>query len=367
VERQWAERRRILEGHRGLYYVRVRETPVSLTLPDPLDLRYGDADDVVPGCPDEPGELPEALTPFLEAVYDVPVGDWVALRELSVLLPARGRLEELVTRRRERLVRRQTQTGGGGSGAAMVQRLAPLQQQNLTLVSTLLQRSFVATGALSAVQKQSRDLLGLDDLLAGPPHRLRGPAQVLHRRLAAAAACLVERLRAVAPSLRLDWAGEADADRLPVETPERWRGLEKAEAADFNGVRTLVELVHWWFRQLHAQASGGARTALRNYVRACLLLAASDDPDQILRGSVSALPGRFRVGELLRLKLNREASPGTLLQLLDDRGLVVGAVRVDDHDEQGAVAAVTQVLDAGAQITTAFQVSGVVRSGGARA
>ena len=318
---------------------------------------------MVPGCPDDPGELPAALTPFLEAVYDIPVGDWAALRERYALLPSRGRLEELVARRRDRLLQRQTQAGGS-SGSAAVQRLAPLQQQNLTLVSTLLQRSFVATGALSAVQKQSRDLLGLDDLLAGPLHRLRGPAQVLHRRLASAATCLVERLRAVTPSLRLAWAGEAETDRLPVETPERWRGLEKAEAADFDGVRTLVELVHWWFRQLHAEASGAAKTALRNYLRACLLLAASDDPDQILRGSVSALPGRFRVGELLRLRLNREASPGTLLQLLDAQGLVVGAVRVDDHDEQGAVAAVTQVLDAGAQVTTAFQVSGVVRSGG---
>ncbi len=355
IEAAWAERRRVLENHLGLYYARVRETPLSLTPPDPLDLRYADADDIVPGCSGATTDIPAALNPFLEAVFDVPVGDWAGLRELYPLLPDRPRIETMVIQRRDLLAKRQTLSG---DGSALSARLLPLHQETLALARDLVKRPFSAAGALSAVQKQGRDLLSLDDLLSGPPHRLRPQASGLHQRLGNAAACLVQRLRGIAPSLRLDWAEAAENARLPVEEPERWPALDKAEAADFNGVRTLVELVHWWFRQLDAQASGGARTALQNYIRACLLYVASDDPGQILRGSVATLPGRFKIGEMLRLNLNREARPGALLTLLDPDQRVMGTLRVDDHDEQGAVAVVTQVLDASAPVSTAWQVRG---------
>ena len=358
IEQAWAERHRILENHLGLYYVRVRETPLSLSMPDPLDLRYTDADDIVPGCSGETTDIPAALAPFLEAVYDVPVGDWAGLRELYPLLPERLRIEALVIQRREVLGKRQAMSG---DGTALSARLLPLHQETLALARDLAKRPFSAVGALSAVQQQGRDLLSLDDLLSGPPHRLRPRASSLHQRLGNAAACLLERLRGIAPSIRLDWADAAENARLPVQEPERWPGLDKAEAADFNGVRTLVELVRWWFRQLDSEASGGSRTALQNYIRACILFAASDDPGQILRGSVATLPGRFRIGEMLRLKLNREAAPGALLTLMDPDQKVVGTLRVDDHDEQGAVAVVTQVLDASAMVSTAWQVRGKAR------
>lgn len=358
IEQAWAERRRILENHLGLYYVRVRETPLSLVLPDPLDLRAADADDIVPGCSGEIRDIPAALSPFLEAVFDVPVGDWVGLRPLYPLLPERARIEVLVNQRREQLTKRQSPSS---DGTALSARLLPLHQETLALARDLVRRPFSAAGALSLVQQQGRDLLSLDDLLAGPPSRLRPQATGLHQRLGNAAACLVQRLRGIPPSIRLAWAEAAENARLPVQEPERWPGLDKAEAADFNGVRTLVELVHWWFRQLDAKAAGGSRTALQNYLRAAILFAASDDPGQILRGHVATLPGRFKVGEMLRLNLNREAAPGALLALMDPDQRVVGTLRVDDHDEQGAVAVVTQVLDAGAAISTAWQVAGKVR------
>lgn len=362
IEQAWAERRRILENHMGLYYVRVRETPLSLTLPDPLDLRYTDADDLVPGCASETTQIPAALGPFLAAVYDVPLADWAGLRELYPLLPERGRIESMVNQRREVLAKHQLGMRQAGSdGSALVTRLQPLQQETLALARDLVKLPFISSGALSAVQQQGSKLLALDDLLAGPPHRLRPQAAGLHQRLGNAAACLAERLRGMPPSLRLEWAEAAENDRLPVETPERWPGLDKAEAADFNAVRTLVELVHWWFRQLHAEASGGARTALRNYLRAAMLHAASDDPGQILRGNLATLPGRFKVGEMLRLTLNREAFPGALLTLMDPEQRVLGTLRVDDSDEQGAVAVITQVLDASITPSTSWQVLGKAR------
>jgi hypothetical protein len=358
IEQAWAERRRILENHMGLYYARVRETPLSLTLPDPLDLRYTDADDIVPGCASETTQIPAALTPFLEAVYDVPLADWAGLRELYPLLPERNRIEILVNQRRERLSKRQAMTGG----AALLARLLPLHQETLALARDLVKQPFNAGGAVSAVQQQSSKLLALDDLLTGPPHRLRPQAAALHQRLGNAAACLAIRLRGMPPSLRLIWAEAAENDRLPTDAPERWPGLDKAEAADFNAVRTLVELVHWWFRQLHAEASGGARTALRNYLRAAVLHAASDDPGQILRGNVATVPGRFKVGEMLRLTLNQEATPGALLTLMDPDQRVMGTLRVDDYDAQGALAVITQVLDGGGVLPAkTWQVLGKAR------
>ncbi len=152
-----------------------------------------------------------------------------------------------------------------------------------------------------------------------------------------------------------------------MEAPERWPGLAEAEERDFNGVRTLVELVAWWFRQLDADASAAARGAMRNLVRACLLLAASDDPQQLVQGRLQTLPGRFRLGEALRLRLDREAAPGTLLQLFDDDQRVIATLRVNDHDDQGTVASVASILDPelernpGAVLATGLRISGVDR------
>lgn len=356
VEQAFARRREVLEAHLGLYYVRVRETPVSRPLPDPLWLRHGAADDLVPGCAVQDVDLPDALAPFMETVLDVPVGDWAALRELHHLLPDRARLERLVLRRRQLLNLRLNQ----GPPAAGNPRLAALQLGHLALARELVKRPFSATGSLGEVQRQSRQVLSLDDLLSGPPHRLRGRAQQLQDHLDAAAGCLLARLRSVSPSVRLRWAEAAEADRLPVDDVSRWPGLERAEAEDFNGVRTLVELVAWWFRQLHPEAGAASRTALRDYIRACLLFAVGDDPQDVLSGRLTTVPPRLTLGDTLRLTLNREALAGTSLQLLDAAQRVVGVLRVEDHDAQGTVATVQQVLDDAAQPSQAFQVTGVL-------
>ncbi len=356
VEKAFARRREVLQAHLGLYYVRVRETPLSRPLPDPLWLRHAAAGDLVPGCAVRDVDLPDALAPFMETVLDVPVGDWTTLRELHHLLPDRRRLERLVQRRRQLLNLRLDQ----GPPAAGNPRLAPLQMGHLALARELVKRPFSASGSLRDVQRRSRELLSLDDLLSGPPHRLRGRAQQLQDRLDAAAGCLLARLRSVSPSVRLRWAEFAEADRLPVDDVSRWPGLEQAEADDFNGVRTLVELVAWWFRQLHPEAGAASRAALRNYIRACLLFAVGDDPQDVLSGRLATVPPRLQPGETLRLTLNREALAGTPLQLLDATQRVVGVLRVEDHDEQGTVATVQQVLDDAAQPSQAFQVTGVL-------
>lgn len=361
IEAAYAERKRVIESHRGLFYVKVRETPLGRTLPDPLDLRPASPDDLVPGCANRDTALPAALAPFMEAVYDIPAGDWANLRPLGHLLPGRALLAGLVDARRQKLALRLNRAVTADTPV-----LTGLVQQNHALVREVAARPFNA-GALSELQRQGSAILALDDLLAIPSPLLRDPARALHQRLDAAAGCLLARLRAIAPSIRLRWSALAEANRLAVESPERWPGLAEAEERDFNGVRTLVELVAWWFRQLDSDASGVARTAMRNLVRACLLLAASDDPQQLVQGRLKTLPGRFRLGEALRLTLNREAAPGTLLQLFDASQRVIATLRVDDHDDQGTVASVASILDPevernpGAVLSTALRISGLNR------
>ena len=283
------------------------------------------------------------------------------LRPLGHLLPGRALLAGLVDTRRQKLALRLNRAVTADTPV-----LTSLVQQNHALVREVAARPFNA-GALSKLQRQGSAILALDDLLAIPSPLLRDPARALHQRLDAAAVCLLARLRTIAPSIRLNWAALAEANRLAVETPERWPGIADAEERDFNGVRTLVELVAWWFRQLDTDASGVARTAMRNLVRACLLLAASDDPRQLIQGRLKTIPGRFRLGEALRLTLNREAAPGTLLQLFDDDQRVIATLRVDDHDDQGTVASVATILDPevernpGAVLNTALRISGLNR------
>jgi|GEM_PF-2079445 len=359
VERRYTERRTALEEHEGLYYVRVRESALGQELPDPLALRTRAAGDLVPGCPAPDGELPPALEPFMETVLDIPIGDWAELRERYTLLPPRHRLEALVRQRMARLEYKASAPVPAvplGTG----RRLNVLQRQNQGLLQQLLRVEVAPTASLRDYQRSARGALSVDDLLTGPPHRLQQAAQALRNRLDQATHCLLDGLRRIGPALRLSWARAAEQDRLPVQHPERWPGLEQAEAGDFNALRSLVELVAWWSRQLHESAGGTSHSALRNLIRACLILAADDDPQQILHGRLQSTPGRLRPGEALRVQLNREAAPGTRLQLLDTHSRVVGTLRVDDFDAQGALATVTAVLDPTVEPSTRFTVTALL-------
>lgn len=356
IEARYAERKRIIESNVGLYYVRVRETPMSLTLPDPLDLRPGNADDLVPGCPSRSTPLAVELRPFMANLLDIPAADWAVLRDLSKHLPGRSQLDMLVQQRRQRIQIRLQQpavTQASFSRPALL----TLLQNHQSMAQAIAARPFAMAG-LRDMQQQGHHILALEDLMGTPIPALRDPSNQLHQRLNTAAGCLLDRLQAIKPSLRLAWADLADDNRLPVENPERWPNLDQAEADDFNNLRTLVELIGWWFRQLDANASGDSRTAMRNFIRACLLLAANDDPQQLLQGQLRSLPSRFRAGELLRLDLNREPAPGNLLHLLDDRQQVVATVRVEDHDSNGTLASIATVINPNVTLSLALRVTG---------
>jgi len=357
VAEQYAERAEILNNHKGLFYARVRETPFSRPLPRELPLRQASPDDVVPGCPMEDQDLPDELQTFMDTVLDIPIGSWAALRSHYRLLPNRKRLLDLNARRQGRIQYRLGKANNSATTPLAV-RLGTLSKQNSALLRDAIGSTLIDTGSLVDVQRKSRGLLSLEDLLSGSGHRLRGRAETLHDRLNQAGVCLLRELREVRPSIRLQWAEAAELDQLQVEKAGSWPGIEEAREEDLNRVRTIGELIDWWFRQLHKKAPASSRSAIRNLVRACLLLAANDDPDELLQGQLKSPPVRLLDGDRLRVTLNREALPGTMLQLLDRSSRIVGTLRVDDVDEEGVLTTITKVIDKSAVPDTGFTCTG---------
>lgn len=367
VEARYLERRRILKSHQGLYYVRLRETPLSLALPDPLSLRFGTDADPVPGCTNADAMIPDELTPFLEAMLDIPLRDWRGLSNHWHLLPGRLRIATLLERRELRIKSRgdmATSVASSLMTRSSGLRLQTLYRQNRTVLHQFSLATLKPSNSLAEFQRHSSHVLSLEDVLNGPPHRLRKQAEELRSQLDIATACLLEQLLQLPPSVRLNWAEEAEENRLRAHLPQSWPMLQQAEQRDFDAVRTVIELVQWLFRQLDSDASAASHSALSNLVKACLLEAASDDPGELLQGKLLIAPGRLKLGATLRLKLNREALPGMRLQLFDDSQRVVGVVRIEDEDDQGAVAQVTNIWDANAVLGINSYAAGFIRLAG---
>ena len=344
VAERYAQRAEILENHKGLFYARVRETPFSRPLPRELPLRHVSPDDIVPGCPMEDQEVPAELEPFMETVLELPLGSWRALRQHYRLLPGRRRLLEWNARRQSRMQYKINKSYAAVNSALGV-RMTGLRKSNQSLIREQSRISVKDKTSLLELQRNSREVLSLEDLLSGSGHRLRGHAETLASRLNQASVCLLDALRGVRPSLRLQWAEAAEHQRLDVQRPDKWPGIDEARDDDFNGLRTLAELIDWWYRQLHAKAGAQARGAVGNLLRACLLLAANDDPQELLEGKLKVLPGKLLHGDRLRVTLNREPQPGTQLQLLDAQSRIVGKLRVDDVDDDGVITTITEVID----------------------
>ena len=354
------QRTRILtSGVKGVYYVRERQTPISMPLADPLELRYAAAGDIVPGCDwQEDPELPEELEDFFDTVMEIPMADWASLKDLTAYIPAKSRLQFIDNVRKARFTAKQSRSRN---------RRYRTNTLNLSLInvhlqtqSTLMNMARISLPyklvSIRQQQQEAAKVLSLEDILAGMRGPLKNRAQEVSTNLERAAYCLLDKLNEISPSLRLQWAQLAEDDDLRVERVETWPGLERAEREDFNATRTVAELIAWWFRQLDKGSSANSRAAMRNMIRATLIQAALGDPAEILQGSVHIPPRILAPGEILRLQLNRPARPGTRLQLLDTSQKVVALVDVEDDDDKGAVARITRVADKAAVVTTRYRV-----------
>ncbi|MEW5755361.1 MAG: hypothetical protein AB1810_03580 [Pseudomonadota bacterium] len=352
------ERSRILTtALRGLYYVRVRSTPVSASLADPLELRHGSSRDVVPGCDwEEEVDLPEVLTSFFTTVCEIPMDDWARLQPLKPKLPPFQLFDFLGQVRQSRFKARPAALPTTVSTNTLQARLQTVQLQNRVVMQHWAAFTLPAF-SLSSVQTQAEaaKVLSLEDLaLTGGS--LRNEAQELKNQLEHAAYCLLDRLNQLPGSIRLQWGQLAEDDQIRVEDVSWWPGLERAEADDFNATRTVAELISWWFRQLAPDASANSRGAHRNMIRAILIQASLGDPQEIVRGSVHIPPRFARVGERLQVKLNRAPAVGTRLQLLDPQQRVVAVLAVEDHTPDSTQVNIVDLVEPDVSINNRYTV-----------
>lgn len=352
------ERTRILTtALRGLYYVRVRSTPVSGALADPLALRYGSSRDIVPGCDWEADiDLPDALEPFFNTVCEIPMDDWTRLKHLKLKLPPFHQFDYLGQLRQSRFKARPTAMPTSANTDTLQTRLQTVLLQNRSVLQQWASFTLPASSVSSLeTQAGAAKVLSLEDLalVSGP---LRKETQDLRDQLEHCVSCLLEKLNLLPGSVRLQWGQLAEDDRIRVEDVSWWPGLEQAEADDFNVTRTVAELISWWFRQLASDASANSRSALRNMVRAVLIHASLGDPQDIVRGNVYVPPRLARVGERLQVKLNRAPAPGTRLQLLDPEQRVVAVLAVEDHTPDGTQVNIIDLVQSDISINTRYSV-----------
>jgi len=357
----WAlnqERSRILTtGVLGLYYVRVRGTPVSAALADPLALRHGGSKDIVPGCDsEEEVDLPAVLDPFFAAVCEIPMDDWNALKGLHTKLPSFEQFDYVGRLRKARFQARPAKLQALSDTNTLQARLQTVHFQNQIVMRQWSAVSLPVFDVSSLkTQAAAAKVFSLEDLSVGSGP-LRKLAQDLRDRLEHCQACLLENLNLLPPSVRLQWGQLAEDDQIRVEDVSWWPGMERAEADDFNAARTVSELIAWWFRQPASDASAASRSAMRNMIRAVLIHASLGDPQEIVRGTVHVPPRLTAVGERLHVKLNRTPAPGTKLQLLDTAQRVVAVLTVEDHSPQSTEVKIVDLVQSAVTINTRFSV-----------
>ncbi|MEQ5801097.1 hypothetical protein [Halomonas sp. H10-9-1] len=358
------ERSRILTtAVQGLYYVRVRNTPVSLALPDPLALRHRGRHDLVPGCDgDVEASLPQELDGFFDAVTEIPMDDWAGLKPLRAKLPPFDKYDYLGQLRQARFAARPARTDLESGTGTLQARLHTVQLQTQAVLAQWAGLRLPAfTRSSLQTQQQAAKVFSLEDLTQGGRGGLRKQAQTLRERLEQCQACLLEKLALLPGSLRLQWGQLAEDDRLRVEQVGWWPGLERAEQDDFNATRTIAELIDWWFRQLSDDADAASHHAMRNMIRASLIFASLGDPQEIVRGTVFVPPRVARPGERFRVQLNRAVLPGVKLQLLDLNQQVAAELTVEDHSPDSTQVRILDLVQPDLTVDSRFAVVGKAR------
>ena len=368
------ERTRILTTQvESLWYVRVRQTEVSRRLPDPLPLRRDNPDDLVPGCePDADAELPDALLTFWKTVREIPLSNWKATASLKPRLMAMADGGLIKTMRETRLnnalplfaANKVTQSFNSGnmalrstSDSAAFTNMAQQSQKRISRWAAV----SVPENLLQVRPATIASVLSLEDIQNHSNRRLRHAGRDLLEKLEQCQICLQDTLAALPGSVRLRWGQLAEDNRLPVEAISRWPGLKLAEESSFITTRTLAELIDWWFRQLIEEADEDSRQTMRDMIRAAVIYASLGNPQEIVRGTISAPPGLFRAGEFFRVALNRQVVPGKVLQLLTHEQEVAAEITVEESDAEGTRVRISKVLRESIEFSANVSVIGRVR------
>jgi hypothetical protein len=341
VENAYRQRAHILDNHLGISFVKVRESNVSKTLQGQAMLGVN-RDDLVPGCPLQDSELPESIEPFLEAILEIPVSNWRYLKDYYQQLPQRQKVLALLEKRHYR-VDYQLQYQSFTKLSALSQRMIGLRAANKALIQESVQRQVIYSDSLVSLQQSAIKVLSIEDLLNGPPHRLRHQCEAVRNKIDQATHCFITQLQQLSPWIRLQWASSAEQDTLQINSPKTWPQADQALADNPNAMLTLGAIVQWWFDQLIEDADQSSVLAISHLLRASLLYSASDDPNEVLHGQLSKRDTTLKLGHQIRVDLNMEAHTGTLLQVVDAHNQLLATLRVDDVDDNGTLTTVTQM------------------------
>lgn len=345
-------RRKALARARLFGYVRALPWELAQPLAPAVHLLRSDGDELVPGlrlAADLP--LPDALDEFVDALWEIPVAELRALQPLLDELPKRTLLDEAILLRRYRLGRRAQRNDTAST------RLQTLLGASRTLFGQYAGASLaVNAGSLSQRRAQAAREFALLDALQAPPGKLRDTAAALRARCEQAIRGLLYYARRLPAPLLLALADRADEGTLAVASPQSWPGPTQASVETLTDWRTLLALLRWLNGQLQEPAPLG-RAALDHLVRAIVLSAAHGDVALAASGRVIAA-ATLLPAQPLRLQLDRELRPGSLLELRDPQQRLVGRLRLDDIDAQGiASARVIDALQPQLAVTPAFIVS----------
>lgn len=359
VNQEYARRERILTNHSGLYFVRVMESPFNRTSLVDRSLRYGSIEDLVPATAISQDELPEDIEDYIETIIDIPISNWKQFNDSWNYLPARNTVNKLMEQRRLRLTYLSQKTRKASSS-----KFVSMLQTHQSILQDYARFDFIQEFSLQAFYRKAAEVISLEDLLTGTPHQLRGKAQAFRNQLDQAIHSLLAKLQNIKPSVRLEWATAAELDQLDLRNPQSWPNQQQEQQEDIGNLRSMIELVNWWWRQLNDNATSASVTAVRNLLRAALMVSVGDDPKEMIHGYLQVIPGQFRTGDLLRAKLNRHAPIGTFLQLVNETNQLIGKLRVEDADENGTVVSVAQILQQEMIRTTSqFSVIGIKTTG----
>ena len=258
------ERSRLLQAPLAVVYTRVRQTPIAQPLPDPAFLVHREDGDLVPGCgEDEEAEIPDELDPFVDALWEVPMGDWRSLRSQQQFLPIQNRLQRIAGLRDTRLRAQPRRL------MVPYPRLGGLLRQQESVLTSAIRRYFQPVPSLAESRRRALQSLSIADLLQVRSWRLRQAVHRLHDNLELAAGCILGRLRQIPAAQRYDWAQLAEDDELITRDPLRWPGLPGVAEDDESAaeLRVLVQLVDWLWKQLDRQGGDDGRTAVHQLIR----------------------------------------------------------------------------------------------------
>ena len=363
VEDRHEQRNRILGSLKGLYYVKVRRTPVSRAVTAITKLYAEQEDSILAACKrTKQTELPEALDYFLDAVLEIPVSQWQALAN------SRKQLVNIKTIEKVQLIRQsRISTLLNNRMSSIASPFINLGQHNQLLMADFAQRSIDFKQSSRQIIEQAQNTLSLQDVAQLKTGILKTRAIELKDQLNQCILCLLDNLYQLSPAIRLQWAQLAEDDQLIVEQFKLWPGLQISDRDDIEPVKNIRSLVQWWFRQFAGHNSSkvssqsstltsASFSSLRNMIRAIIIESAYGNPASIIEGKIHVIPPVFLPGQILRLKLNRPAVPGLKLDILSPAQTKVGQLVVEDDDDQGTIARIINTVKTDLQITTQFSV-----------